>query len=451
MSQNYKTIIEDLFPLNRCLMGEGYDSALIYLNHLIPLDIHSLSTGTKLGTWTVPEEWVVRDAWITHNGEKVVDYKDQPLSLVVGSLPFEGKVDREELLKHITTSVEQPDAYVYDYRFYERVWGFTMPREKVYDSEGNVLLPEGEYEVYIDTEYRPGELKYGIHTIKGKTDREILLFAHLDHPYQANDNLSGVAVLVNLVDDIKKQKFDHTVKLIFCPETIGSIAYAFTEDISKVDFVIALDSVGNETAEGILMQRSYDKEARINDCVHLALRGMGEAYRQAIFRSTIGSDEYVFNDPAIGIPGVMLSTHPYHEYHTSKDTPDIISEPMLERVKNVILKSIEYYEHDFAPERNFKAPLFRSGYGIQIPSKSYNLSWDYLIYGMDGRKPLSKLCIDFGLNFEHTLDRLDRLINDGQISCRPPSGEAVQHTPPRKKHAKVSRKTDASMESGEVS
>lgn len=422
MSQKLKTIIEDLFPMNRCLLGEGFDNALLYINKLIPLKITSIPSGTQFGTWTIPDEWVVRDAWVKFKGKKIIDYKRQHLSLVVGSLPFSGKVTLEELEKHLHYSDEMPGHHPYEYKFYERDWGLTIPKNKVYKREGETItkiLEEGEYEVFIDTEDRHGHLKYGVHTIPGKTDKEILLFAHLDHPFQANDNLSGVAALIDLVHTIKPEQYEHTIKLVFCAETIGSIAYAHTEDLSRVSFVIALDAVGNENPEGILLQKAYDKSARINSIAHLALRGQGAGYRQALFRSGIGSDEYVFNDPKFGVPGIMLTTHPYIQYHTSADTPEEVHHETIEKVQKAIIKTIEYYEKDFIPQRNFTGPLFRSKYKIQTKGKPLNLSWDYFIYGMDGKRKFSELCMDFGLNFELTLEKLQPLITDGTVSCLP--------------------------------
>ncbi len=418
-----RDLIKQLYPLNRCLMGEGYHDALKIINKIIPLQVTRYPTGNKAGTWTVPEEWVVRDAWVKFKGEKIIDYKKDPLSLVVGSLPFSGKVTLDELKTHLHYSDEQPDAHLYEYKFYERDWGFTMPRNKIFNpSEGDqlYLLEEGEYEVMIDTEYHPGMMRVGVHTIPGKSAREILLIAHLDHPYQANDNLSGVAVLVDLA---KELKCDHTIKIIFCPETIGSIAYAHMNDLSNVDFVIALDCVGNLHAEGFLLQKAFDRNHRVNVAAHLALRGMGLGYRQGIFRSSIGSDEYVFNDPKFGIPGIMLTSHPYPEYHTSKDTPDIISDEALAQAKKFIVKTIEYYEKDFIPERTFKGPLFRSGFGIQTTGKQTNLSWDYLIYSMDGKRTFAELCVEFGLNFEHTYERIERLVTARQVLCCPIDSE----------------------------
>jgi len=408
-----KDTISELFKFNRCLLGEGYDNAMEYINQLVGVEVTSVPSGTELGTWTVPDEWVIRDGWIKFNGKKIVDYKKNPLSVVVGSMPIHKKVKRAELLNHLYYNEERPDDYKYEYKFYDKDWGFTMPYNKVKDEEGKVILKEGEYEVFVDAEYKPGNLKYGVHTIPGKTDREILLFAHLDHPYQANDNLSAVACLLDLIKDAKKANFDHTIKLVFCPETIGSQAYGYTEDLSKVDFVVAVDICGNDNP--LLFQKSFDADHILNKITHSAFHTLARQYRKGQFRNLIGSDEYFFNDPNVGIPGIMLSRHPYPEYHTDKDTPDIIDEKMVHETGEAILKMIEVYENDFIPKRLAKGSLMRSRYGYQTLSPQTNLTLDYFYYSIDGKKTLAELCCDYGLSFDHMKELLEKIEKDGKL------------------------------------
>ncbi len=388
-----------MYKLAPQLLGAGYDNCIKYLQHLIDLEITEIPSGTKLGTWTVPDEWVPKDAWVKKNGKKILDYSKDPLSLMVYSRPFKGTVDAEKLKAHLFTSEERIDAFPYEYSFYERKWGVCMPKRKIFNKEGKDKL-KGKYEVMIDTEFKPGVMKIATHTIPGKTDREILLFAHIDHPHQANDNLSGVACLVDLVKRIKKKQYDHTIKLVFCPETIGSIGYVNTHDISKVDFMIAVDAIGNDSE--LTLQLAYDAEHRLNRVARLAMLQAGENFRMGNFRATIGSDEYVFNDPLIGIPGLMLTRHPYPEYHTSDDTPEIIKPKKIKYVQNVIKSIIETYEKDYIPVRKFKGPLMRSKYGVQTSVRQINAQLDYLFYNMDGKKWLSEIINDVGLTYGYS-------------------------------------------------
>lgn len=457
-------LIKNLTPMNRCLLGEGYDNALEYLKHLLDLEVIEVPSGTELGTWTVPDEWIVRDAWLKKDGKKIISYKKEPLSLVVGSLPFSGKVNLEELKKHLYYSDDKIDKTMYLYKFYERDWGFSVPKLLIRDKvetacEGGTCVPdlkeldpevgkiqiegqdytpkwkdkleEADYEVFIDTEYKPGVMKLGVHTIKGKSDREILLFAHLDHPFQANDNLSGVACLVDLA---KKLKTDHTIKIIFCPETIGSIAYGYTQDISKVDFVIAVDICGNEG--NILLQKSFDAFSRINRVAHCAMQIASQPYRKGGFRNVIGSDEYFFNDPAVGIHGLMLSRYPYKEYHTNEDTEDKIIYEKITEMGEMIMRIIEIYEKDYIPVKEWNGPLMRSKYDLQSMSPQLNLNYDYLFYSIDGKRSLAELCCDFELNFDLIYEIFEKLIKDEKISRLDNSQGSVKPTT-KKKHKKV--------------
>jgi aminopeptidase-like protein len=393
-------LIKDLFAFDRQLISSGYDSALEYIKMLIPLSVIKIDSGKKVGDWTVPPEWVVKDAWVKFEGKKILDYKKDPLCLSVYSIPVNKTMKLEEFKTRLFTSDERPDAFEYTSYFYERDWGFSIPKNRIPE------LKEGDYEVFVDSEFRQGTMKIGVHTVVGKTDREVLLFAHLDHPYQANDNLSGVVTLIDLTKFLKN-RFEHTIKIIFCPETIGSIAYAETQDISKVDFVIALDAVGNDNI--LTIQNAYDKTARINACMHQATISQGADFRKGEFRYVLGSDEYYFNDPKVGIPGVFISRVPYPEYHTSDDRPEIIKDEKLKEVQRVILRAIEIYEKDYIPKLKIKGVVMRSKYGIQAQDRLMNLQIDKLFFSMDGKRYLTDLISQLGISFDNAYAMLEKL------------------------------------------
>lgn len=427
-----KEHLEELFKYDRQLLGKGYHDALYKIHEHLPLDVFCIASGTQFSQWTVPNEWSVREAWVKYKGEKVIDFANNPLTVTSYSLPFIGTVDLSELKKHLYFSEERPGSVPYSFKFYDRDWGLGAPKALI-DS-----LEEGEYEIFIDVDEKPGVMELGIHTIWGKSDREILLFAHLDHPFQANDNLSAVVCLMDLAKKLQldPNKKDHTVKIVFCPETIGSIAYAHTQDLSKVDFMIAVDICGNDHA--LLLQKSFDPEDRLNRVAHCALQVIGKTYRKAMFRNTIGSDEYVFNDPKLKIPGLMLTRHPYAEYHSSEDTPDRINYERIEDTQEVILKIIEIYEKDFIPERVGIGPMMRSKYNIQTPSPQVNLNLDYLWYSLSGERTVAEWCCEYELNFDWIYGILTEMEKNGEIR-RVDSSQGAKQSPTRKKQKRVLR------------
>jgi aminopeptidase-like protein len=85
----------------------------------------------------VPDEWVIRDGWVKFNGEKIVDYQKDPLSIVVGSLPFSGTIHSDQLKQHIHYSDEQPSAHLYEFKYYDKDWGVSIPKKKLYKKEGD--------------------------------------------------------------------------------------------------------------------------------------------------------------------------------------------------------------------------------------------------------------------------------------------------------------------------
>lgn len=182
------------------------------------------------------------------------------------------------------------------------------------------------------------------------------------------------------------------------------------------------------------------------------MNAVGEVHRKGLFRSVIGSDEYIFNDPVVGIPSIMLSRYPYKEYHTDADKPEIINYEMIKKTGDVILKIIEIYEKDYIPKRLYKGPLMRSRYGIQTANPQLNLSFDYFFYAIDGKRSLAELCCDYGLNFEYTYEILEKMKADGFIEiCSIDSGKRSEQSATRKKQKGLPRGADVSGKRKKVS
>ena len=77
----------------------------------------------------------------------------------------------------------------------------------------------------IDASLFNGELNYGELLIKGKSDKEIFLSTYVCHPSMANNELSGPTVLTFLTKWLQADKLEYSYRIIFIPETIGSITY----------------------------------------------------------------------------------------------------------------------------------------------------------------------------------------------------------------------------------
>ena len=60
-------------------------------------------------TWKVPERYVVHEAYLeTEDGERIVDFKDNPLHIVSYSLPVDKILSFEELQPHLYFNEKRP-------------------------------------------------------------------------------------------------------------------------------------------------------------------------------------------------------------------------------------------------------------------------------------------------------------------------------------------------------
>ena len=154
-------LIHDLWRKNRNLVSDDYDQSLEYISKLIPLKIHKIPSGTKCWTWTIPEKWSVKEAWIKDLDDNIMlDFKDNPLHVMSYSLPINKIVSKEELMKHIHTRADRPNSIPYEFKFYERDWGLCIEYNKLNNFDKN------QYRVLIDAVFSQGELKIGEYTIR---------------------------------------------------------------------------------------------------------------------------------------------------------------------------------------------------------------------------------------------------------------------------------------------
>src|SRR3990167_2072576 len=113
-----KKLISDLYLKRRDIISDGYDEALDYISKIIPLKIYKVPSGTECWTWTVPEKWSVKEAYIEDlDGKRMLDLKDHPLHIISYSLPIDKVVAKEELMRHLRAKPERPDAIPFEFKY----------------------------------------------------------------------------------------------------------------------------------------------------------------------------------------------------------------------------------------------------------------------------------------------------------------------------------------------
>lgn len=400
-------LINDLWFKRRDIISDGFDESLDYISKIIPLKIHKIPTGTKCWTWTVPEKWTVENAYIEDlNGNKLLDLKNHPLHVVSYSLPIDKVVSKEELLKHLHTDKGRPNAIPFEFKYYERDWGFCIQHSKL------KKFTKSKYRVFIDSKFEKGNLKVGDYTIKGKTDKTIVLVAHLCHPAQVNDDLTGVAVSVAIAKEMSRQNNYYTYKFLFVPETIGSIAYLSQNEniIPKLESGIFLEMLGNDNIHALQLTRQGN--SKLDRIARYVMRRKLKNFKECLFRTLVLNDEVAFNGPGVDMPMISISRFPYPEYHTSDDNPGIISEKRLEESKNLVLEILRIIDGDYSPKRKFKGPIFLSGYGLWVDWKvnqELNQNLEKIMFNLEGDKTVFDIAYELNMNFDDVLSFVNKL------------------------------------------
>ncbi|WP_410639710.1 DUF4910 domain-containing protein [Amycolatopsis sp. lyj-346] len=311
-------LVERLYPLCRSITGDGVRRTLDIIGEHIELERHEVPTGTAVLDWTIPQEWNIRDAYVAApDGSRVIDFQELNLHVVGYSVPVSRRMPLSELREHLHTLPDQPSWVPYRTSYYAPAWGFCLAQEKL------DALPDGDYDVVIDSTLSDGSLTYGEHVVPGRVTDEVIVSCHVCHPSLANDNLAGIAVAISLAQQLVDPHY--TYRFLFMPGTIGSITWLArnADRIERVKHGLVLACAGDPGP--LTYKKSRRDDAEIDRVVQHVLRS--REHRVVDF-SPYGYDERQFCSPGFNLGVGSLTRTPYAgypEYHTSADNPGFVS------------------------------------------------------------------------------------------------------------------------------
>jgi aminopeptidase-like protein len=343
LGQNLYAHAEALFPICRSITGNGLRETLRYIQRHIPLQIHEVASGTPVLDWVVPPEWNIRDAEIrTLDGEPIVSFKSNNLHIWQYSEPVDAIVSRAELEGHLHSLPDQADLVPYRTAYYARTWGFCVSQA----TRDRMTAPA--YRVVIDSSLEPGSLSYGDLLLQGETDEEVLFSAHSCHPSLANDNLSAIAIAIELARFIAARPHRLSYRFVFAPGTIGAITWLHfhREAAAKIRHGLVLTCLGDEGRPSY--KRSCQDTALIDRYAEYVLREEGHADRLLPFEPT-GYDERQYGSPGFNLPVGRLSRTPggtFPEYHTSADNLTFVKPAALGDSLRILKRIVDMIEHD---------------------------------------------------------------------------------------------------------
>jgi aminopeptidase-like protein len=424
-------LIRDLYLTDFAPVSPGADAAVKRFQEELPFKVIEVASGTERNGWLVPNSWAYTTATIKKNGKVIYDGRKHPLGVVGYSLPFSGTVDLATLREHLFFSGDMPSALVFHcthfYRPLERDWGFVVPKSFY------AKLKPGKYDVEIAVQETKGTMKILEYTLPGESHERVVFHGHNCHPGQANDDLSGCAAGIEIMKRlaaIPRRRYTYT--LLISPELFG--AFYWLDRLSQAEvrnlrYGVMLKSVGNEAE--LKLQLSYPGNTEIDLAARNALRKINPEFVEGKFRRVYGNDETLFEAPGYKVPTISLTRYPFRQYHTSEDTPKIISEKRLEETIQVGVDIADALERNCYLSANFTGLLALSNPKYNLyqpfwnpaekkgPKRNASHEWHYLMIDMfrDFEKNISMLEIAerHGLPFAEVYDYLNKLRATGAI------------------------------------
>jgi aminopeptidase-like protein len=360
-------ILRDLTPLNRAVCSLGYDGAVDYLREVLPFRVISVPSSHEHNGWVIPPSWDVVEARIVRDGRTVYDGTAHPLGVIALSKSFSGTVSLEELRRHLHYDHRNDDSIPFHYRqqfrSWSRDWGFCMPK-RIFDH----LIP-GDYEVVIRTAEAPGSMKILEYKHQGSLDFTIVFGGNLDHAGVANDGLAGCVVGLEVLRRLRDRKTKFTYSLVLSPGIVGSELYLAGLDASERSRIlegIFLEMLGSATP--LAVQESRRNMVSTLHALKTSLDQLGLPYRTGPFESVIVNDEYVWEN--YGTPMLSFSRFPYPEYHSSRDSVEIIKETSLNEAVDALMGAVDQLEASPMIVKKFEG-------NICLSNPQYDLYIDY--------------------------------------------------------------------------
>ncbi len=427
------SLLKQIYPLCLAPNSPDTDRAVELLCKELPFKVHQYPAGEECNGWTVPHSWFVKKAEIRKDGQLIYDGKAHPLGVMGYAKPFKGKVSLEKLQKHLTYREDWPDAIGYHcdyfYKPWRADWGFSLPYNLFRK------LKKGNYDIDLQTAYENKPMKVCDYFLKGKTSKTVIFNAHNCHAAQANDDIAGLVVGVELMKRLARRKNRLSYRFIAAPEHLGTVFYlkhCTAKTVQRFHCGFFLEMLGNRNR--LAFQETFTGTHELDRAAHHYLKFRHPDHFSDKFRKVIGNDETVWEAAGYEVPTASLSRWPYKEYHTSRDNADIIDGEMLEESVQAVLGIVDILETNATVVKKFKGlvALSHPKYDLYVapgtdPSikmdktedrKKWNYMMDCLPRYFDGKMRILDMAAKHDIEYSRLYDYLLKFKAKGLVDFR---------------------------------
>ena len=427
-------LAHDLCAFATGVVADENDALFARIDRELPLDIRHYKSGDTYNGWLVPDNWRVHKAEIRRNGQIVFDGRAHTLGVARYAKSFSGTLSWEDLRPRLVTNPALPDAYVFhcmwQYRPWAADWALSVPHD-IYRTLG-----PGRYEVELVTEYTPGEMLVAQHEKRGRSGKTVVFHSNSCHPHMANDGFAGTALLIALFKWLHTQDTFYTYRLVIGPEHVGSVFYL--RDMPEEEMQRIVCGVFEEmpgTGGPVKIASSFLGGLPVDQAFANAARHYSKAHELVPWRCGAGNDETVWEAPGYEVPFLEITRsedlmHPYREYHTSLDTPEVMIPAQMDELLVVFQKAVSTLECNARAWRKFDGLMCLSNprydlymeredpaiaKNLPVDSEKWGKLLDSLLRYFDGRLTLLEIANRHDLPFERVYHYVKRFEEKGLI------------------------------------
>jgi aminopeptidase-like protein len=414
--------------LNRTIVSKDSDLFVSKLLQFMPSgEVLRYPSGIHSSNWFIPNSWdpAVSTLKNLSTGIEILNSDIHPLFIAPYSKPCHLVFKKKELLNHVLTVPDRPEAFKYQHRLaYDPEKNLKEISISIPFSVIDLMDAESDYELVIKAETPPSSMKIFRASLKGTNPETVYLLSHYCHVGQLNDGLGGVYVMGRVFQEMRNRghELKNSYVWLALPETIGSTVYLSEsqDEIPAALFSLFSEMPGAESS--IRVTNSRKSNTYIDRIFRFLLEESNLKFDNVDFRKGWGNDEMVFDSPTVGIPSISVDRAPFKHYHLSTDNEENFKIDKAEEIVSLIIKGLEIVEQDFIPKPNFIAPPQLSLLGLYEDWTTNRSGYDKVMNMLDetvGNLSVFDIARSYNIPLENAFEFFDELYANNLIEKIP--------------------------------